>query len=312
MISGFVIIMTLEHCDGIVDFARRRLARLWPAMMVCATLTLAIVDLLGPPDRKIGIWSWLFSVVFIDPALAAKLLGIKAAWVDPAYWSLWVEVRFYALAAIAFLVLGQRRFLAGWLLFQCAVVAANFAAVQLGGGAAKAVDLLLIPAYLPYFTIGISFYAVFRAGWQPLPLVGIAGATAVAVHQAPTLFAIEAVGGIGPILFAHGAMLALFALFVARSRLVAVFGRPSWARLGQASYSLYLLHMVAGLVLLREFAAVLPPYAALAATLASVIGASLLIFRFVEQPGKRALLRLTSRRVAVPAAAQQRSPALRV
>ncbi|HVV95421.1 MAG TPA: acyltransferase [Hyphomicrobiales bacterium] len=298
MISGFVIVMTLERCDSVGDFLRRRLARLWPSMLVCATLTLAVVDLLGEPKEHVGGWSWLFSVLFVDPALPSRLLGIQAAWVDPVYWSLWVEVRFYLVAAVAFLLFG-RRFLPGWLLFQCAVVAINLVALRLGGGAVKAVDLLLVPAYLPYFTMGIAFHAIFRSGrWGALPLAAIAVATAVAVLQAPTLFAIEEVGGIGPILLAHAAMLALFALFVRRSPLVAPFGRRGWARLGQASYSLYLLHMVAGVVLLRLLAAVLPPYAALAAVLALVIATALLLFRLVEEPAKRALLDATARPVA--------------
>jgi peptidoglycan/LPS O-acetylase OafA/YrhL len=183
--------------------------------------------------------------------------------------------------------------------FQCAVVAINFVAMRLGGGATKAVDLLLVPAYLPYFTMGIAFHSIFRDGrWSALPLAAITVATVVAVVQAPTLFAIEAVGGLVPILLAHGAMLALFALFVVRSPLVAVLGRRHWGRLGQASYSLYLLHMVAGLVLLRLFATVLPPYAALALTLALIVGTALLLFRFVEEPAKRALLGLTARPIA--------------
>src|SRR5205085_572899 len=39
-ISGFVILMTLERCHSMADFFVRRVARLWPALFVAATLSM--------------------------------------------------------------------------------------------------------------------------------------------------------------------------------------------------------------------------------------------------------------------------------
>jgi peptidoglycan/LPS O-acetylase OafA/YrhL len=267
-------------------------------MLVCATLTTVLVDVFGGPAGPVNGWSWLFSVMIVDPGLVAKATGLNAAWVDPVYWSLWVEVRFYAIIAVVFLLF-RARFLASWLVFQVAAVVLMLAATRAGGGMQRAVELALVPSYLPYFTLGVCFYEVFRTGrWGPLPVLGIVLAAVVAIVNAPALLAVEGLHSLSAILLAHGVMIGLFALFVARSPLVAVFGSRPWARLGQASYSLYLLHMWAGLIVMNLLAQAVPPLVALAATCVLVVGASLLIYRFVELPAKRLLLRITARPVA--------------
>ena len=52
VISGFVIAMTLERCSGVLDFARRRFARLWPALLVCSILTYAVVSTVNSPFNQ--------------------------------------------------------------------------------------------------------------------------------------------------------------------------------------------------------------------------------------------------------------------
>ena len=47
LISGFVIMMTLERATGLLDFIVKRAARLWPAMLVCATLSTLIINVSG-------------------------------------------------------------------------------------------------------------------------------------------------------------------------------------------------------------------------------------------------------------------------
>ncbi|MDP3459295.1 MAG: acyltransferase family protein, partial [Hyphomonas sp.] len=71
LISGFVIIMTLERSTGIADFAVRRASRLWPTMIVCATLTTLLISLSGIHLRFESIAEWeiqpieyLSSIVF--------------------------------------------------------------------------------------------------------------------------------------------------------------------------------------------------------------------------------------------------------
>ena len=53
VVSGFVICMTLERSSGLWDFFRRRLARLWPAMLVCASITMLVAQF-GPDQWKVG------------------------------------------------------------------------------------------------------------------------------------------------------------------------------------------------------------------------------------------------------------------
>ena len=123
VIPGFVIFTTLERCLNIGDFVCRRFAPLWPALLAAATLTTVVISLTGPTDWLVKYFDYVTSISLVDPSFVSGLLnhpGIK--WVDGAYWSLWVEIRFYAWAAVAYLAL-RSNFVRFCLMFQLAVAA---------------------------------------------------------------------------------------------------------------------------------------------------------------------------------------------
>jgi peptidoglycan/LPS O-acetylase OafA/YrhL len=86
VISGFVIANS-AYGRSAVDFLKGRLVRLYPAAWICATITLC---------------AWLalahlpFSAVR-SGYLHSMALWIFAPWIDGVYWSLAIEVMFYAL-----------------------------------------------------------------------------------------------------------------------------------------------------------------------------------------------------------------------
>jgi peptidoglycan/LPS O-acetylase OafA/YrhL len=290
ILSGFVILLTLERCAGVADFWRKRLARLWPGLIVCASLTTLALLVWGPRQWLKDPVSFVLSVLMIDPAvLQQHFPDTKLGWIDGAYWTLAVEARFYILVSALFLLPG-RAFLPAWLGLQAASFALAWPLLHAQRDA-KPVYELLLPIYLPYFTLGICLFEIYRSKrWSGLPALGaLAAAAMIAVnalwwtrfpHEDPLgRFAVNA------------GWIALFLLFVADSPLLRPLAFKPLAQLGEASYALFLLHEAAGMALTFALAGLgFPPLLNLAAVVAVMIAASLAIYHLIEQPARLSLL----------------------
>ncbi len=291
VISGFVICMTLERCATVWDFARRRLARLWPAMLVCIAITMVVAQF-GPAQWKVGVLSVISSALFIDPSLFGDGLGVNnLGWVDGVYWTLWIEVRFYILAAILF-TLFRKRFLPALTALTVVSFIAGVRVLQYPHR-----DLawtLLLPTFLPYFTFGVGLFRFNAAGKLTVEAAtSMLISTLIIFAQGWLSFDYPAGGPIG-FAFVNALILTAFILFTLGSPLVKPFGWAPLAKLGEASYSLYLIHSVVGIVLIELLSKVIPWPAALGLVTAAMIALSLVLFRWVEVPGKRVILRLTA------------------
>ena len=290
VVSGFVICMTLERSSGLWDFFRRRLARLWPAMLVCASITMLVAQF-GPDQWKVGPFSFLTSILFIEPSLMGDWLNRSGlGWVDGVYWTLWVEVRFYLMAAIL-CVLFRRRFLAAL----TAVMVVSFLAGlrDIHYDYRSLAWLFLLPTFLPYFVFGVGAHRL-QAGRRDAETLGALGLSAAAILAGGWL-SFEYPAG-GPTVFAaiNLVIMAAFLLFALGSPLLRPFGWRPLAKLGEASYSLYLIHSVVGVVLIRLLSEIMPWPLALALVTSAMIALALVLFRWVEIPGKRLILAVTT------------------
>ena len=84
--------------------------------------------------------------------------------------------------------------------------------------------------------------------------------------------------------------LGLFATFVMRPETFDLPGARAVQLIGLSSYPLYLLHQKIGVTLISQIDAALPLFVQLivvSAIVAGLIGAAVLIYRFVEVPGSR-------------------------
>ena len=113
LISGFVIFMTLEKTVGYVDFMLRRWLRLFPAMLICSIIVYFTFTFLMPGVREVSLRSLLPGLTFMEPKVWAKVLGSPQPILEGAFWSLYVEVRFYAFAGFLFLLFGETAAIAG-------------------------------------------------------------------------------------------------------------------------------------------------------------------------------------------------------
>lgn len=280
MISGFVIHMTLERSRGVIDFAIRRFARLWPPLVVGCSLTAGFLLAFGPADWKPTWFEYGFSILFIPPALVGEAIGREGvySWVDGVYWTLFVEVRFYALAALIWW-LSPRRFLPVIVGFSVVGLVAYTAAASVSPLLAQVVDLFTFAREAPYFAFGALAHAWYRGARGPVLSAGliICGALTFAVA-----------GLSATRLGLNLAALALVCwVFLADGRGMGVLAKGTMPFVGRVSYSLYLLHQMIGVTLLiRLTEAGLSIGPAIVVVTGLMLAASWLHFRLVEERGR--------------------------
>lgn len=283
MISGFVIFMTLERCSHVLDFWARRLARLYPAYLAATAVTFVLANTLGPPEFGSSLLDAFIGLAFLTTFIP------EARFVEPAYWSLVVEMQFYFWVGLLY-ALARGRFVAAWIAF----VALGLAAWVAGGwdslhAARSVARYVLLAPYMPQFTAGMAFYLAFRGRRREAIALGIAALLAHGVTALELSFEYHV---------AHVAMVAAFLAFLA--------GRLQWLALrplvfiGGVSYSLYLVHQYLGVMLIGALrqATGLPDLVVASIATAACILVATLFARCIEDPGKTALQRWANRTLA--------------
>lgn len=301
LVSGFVIVMTLERSSGLADFAVLRVARLWPTMLVCATLSTLVINGSGAAHLYPGVERWqvtpleyLCSIFFVSPGLVAAALDLPPAhWVEGVYWTLWAEVRFYVLIALVFLLAPAGRFLVAWAVVQglsTTLELARTAFPELGWSRLPPV-LVLQPGHLAWFSLGICGYMLWTRRRGPMVwTIAVLAAVAIASGEIVTLRG--GVPGVAPdalsVALLYLAVVTPFVLFLRRSRLLGFLSWRPATTIGLASYPLYLFHERGSMAALPHLvAAGVAPWLALAAVFAGVIVIALAIHRLVEWPARR-------------------------
>jgi peptidoglycan/LPS O-acetylase OafA/YrhL len=275
IISGFVIFMTLERCESLIDFWLRRLVRLYPAYLVALALTFCVANTFGPREFASTPRDFLIGLSLATPFVPG------ARFVDQVYWSLVVELQFYFVIGLLY-VSARKRFTAAWVLYVGVSLGCWLGGRVLGVHAlvSLANRVLLVP-FLAQFTLGIAFYFLYNGrvrGWRALAALALLAYLVVAIRAPVGWHA------------AHAMMVGLFALFL-WNKLSWLAMRPlSW--LGEISYSLYLIHAYVGIILIALFTRRLgaPDIFAAAAAMLLCVGLAYAMTKAVERPAKRAVL----------------------
>jgi peptidoglycan/LPS O-acetylase OafA/YrhL len=289
IVSGFVISLTLFASSNWRDFALRRFARLFPSMLLCSALTFAFLAVLPVKYFNLAPIDFLPSLTFTDPYLWKALLGKDCNYIDGAYWSLFVEVRFYFWACLVFFAFGKERFLGAFsIFFNLALILFAVGQAVPGTFLSTVVEWALFPSFLPWFAAGVGFFFLHRDGRNPLArLLVIESALVVVLSTARSHSSSEL-----PFCLAF---YALFTLFVSRPLWLRPFSYKPVTLVGAASYSLYLLHQNLGVTLIATIGGALSGgWSVIVAGCVGIalIAVSVLIYQWWEMPAKRILLAL--------------------
>jgi len=101
VVSGYFILMTALNRD-VRSYMVARLARLYPPLIACATLTYIGSRLLGAhAHRQISLWDWLGNITGL---ILIPGIGQKIQVADVVYWTIQIEWVFYFLVGLGLLI----------------------------------------------------------------------------------------------------------------------------------------------------------------------------------------------------------------
>lgn len=276
LISGFVICMS---CWGKRprDFFISRVIRLYPAYWFCVLLTAAVVWYAARPFGSFGDLS--ARTLFSNLSMMQWPIGSPA--VDPVYWTLWLEMRFYvAFAIVVAFGLTYRRVVLFCMIW-------SFAAIftpMINFGLATEVTQ---PVYAPFFIGGIVMYLMYRFKPTFLLWAMLVFDWMMAQNQLPGIMKqYESDGNRG--LTYTVACLVMTACYLLV--LAAALGKLNWiswkwlTTAGALTYPLYLLHQEIGWVGISYLRRSLPPGETLGAMIAIMLVVAYLVNRVVERP----------------------------
>ncbi len=288
MISGFVIAYSAERA-GAYDFSISRAARLYPGFLACMSFT-ALVLWLGAPggveEFHMTPQRWLANLTLVP-------FAFKQTFVDGVYWSIVVEVTFYAWVAL-FIAVGvfkrhQLIILAAWLV----ITVIN----ELWLGSALA-NKLFITRYACYFVLGILSYRLFAAPRRPRLAELALGAAALLLslksdHHVHSWMQANYTGMLAwSAPFSLAKTCAFLALVHLSIRSAPVLPQSWCSLLGGLTYPLYLLHASVGYVLFHHLHGTTNRWLALALVTALMLALSYLVYRFIEPGGRKLVLDL--------------------
>lgn len=277
VISGFVICMS-GWGRPLKSFFASRASRLLPAYWVAVVLVTAVFALPMVAYKAVSPSDALVNLTMLQMPLGVdRVLGVC--------WTLWAEVRFYALFALCVVLPGANRrrvimFCAGWTL--AAVISANAHMPLL--------DIVVMPEYAPFFIGGVGLYLVHldrrdAYGWGIVAVSWLIGQH----YAVQGLWHAPEAGG-----FSYRSSVGIVAVvtfgFVAVAAIA--LGWLRWANwrwltvAGALTYPFYLVHEHLGWVVIHALhrGLGLPSAATFALTVASMLLLAWLLNKYVEKP----------------------------
>jgi peptidoglycan/LPS O-acetylase OafA/YrhL len=272
VISGYVILMTAYN-RPIESFTASRVARLFPAYWVAVALTFTLQQF-WHHGRQPSPMAALVNLTMTQEAF--DVINVQGA-----FWTLWIELKFYLLVAV-FIVVGitRRRLLAFAVLWPLIGQIALATKSQF-------LASLLIPTYAPYFAAGILLFLMFHERREVVTWLALGFNWVLcvrqAVHHAPR--ASQYAGApVSPSVAAIVVTLAIAAVYLCS---VGPLSRLSWRWMtlaGALTYPLYLVHGQLGFFLIDTLHERLSPYLVLAVAAVTSLVVAWLIHRLVEIP----------------------------
>jgi len=272
IISGFVILMTATKRDA-ANFVISRITRLYPAFWACVTLTAVFILWKGGEVFQVGLVQYLLNLTMISGFAGVEM-------VDGVYWTLLVEIKFYALIFVL-LLCGQIKriewFLAFWLMLT---------ALSMVLPLPKIVTFLFLTDWSSFFIAGALFYLVrqnsmnvLRGAMLFISLLLALGQNLREIKHLEVLYKSD----FSPYI-SSAVIFCCFAVFLMISLgMTSKLNSQKLIKLGVLTYPLYLIHQNIGFILFQEFGSSVNRYVLLIGLVFIMLLASWLIHILIEQ-----------------------------
>lgn len=165
LVSGFVISVSLEKTTTFTVFMYKRWLKLFPAMLVATILIYATLGVFyerpnGIPDSFL---SALPGLLFMD--WWPKLVNMEVLPLEVAFWTLYIEFKFYVIAGVTYFFLG-RQYLTPilvflfvfWVITYTLNTQFDLRIIQLFSGINEALSL----KYFGWFAAGSTYYRYYQ------------------------------------------------------------------------------------------------------------------------------------------------------
>ena len=287
MISGFVILASALNRTNL-EFAISRVTRLYPVYWLCVSLTAVLIFY-----SKMGNDSLDMVMYLVNMTMLQSYVGVGD--VDGVYWTLAKEIQFYLCIFIllSFRVIHQVRiWVSIWIVL---IITFRFFQQPFFLG------MFISPEYSPFFIAGVAMFMIRKEGQSVFYL---------AVLLVSAILACDSIYQIAPNMTKHRdeyvrwvsicINLAMFMVFYAvASHKIKLSIRPLYLIIGGLTYPLYLIHNVAGKIVMDSMVKSLGPEAVIVIACILAIFVSFIIYQYYEKrvatPLKRALLSFSGR-----------------
>jgi peptidoglycan/LPS O-acetylase OafA/YrhL len=273
IISGFVILMTVENSRSVTDFAVSRFARLFPVFwtaVLIESLALALSPL--PPTFPFPTISSVAENFTMMPVL------FHARLIDGSYWSLFLELAFYVLmgAALRFRLTHKIELLCFCWLIVFATV--RFFHPEVG----SRTRYILLVEYGHFFIIGICLYRICAARSTKLTYGLLASACAMSLFgPGPDS------GSVSTLVYFLITLGCTALVWLAAADKLSFLALRPLQYLGAISYPVYLFHMVIGFEVIRLVHATgASPTTALVLGTTGTILLATAVHKLIERPAR--------------------------
>ncbi len=281
MVSGFVILMSLDRSKKIRDYAFSRFSRLYPTYWAAVVMTFLAVHICGLPGREFDV-----KIMAINMSMLPTVFAVPR--IDPVYWTLHVELYFYILMAVIVAV-GLRR-----------QIVFALVTIVLGDMLYHLFDLPIdlpgswrfkdLPDNMHWFTIGVLFYEA-RNGWRPTQIVILCICLLGGFYSTYVKFE--------SVLQAAFALSLVLLMWAGTQSRTGFLGSRVLLFFGAVSYPLYLLHNNIGVIVIRAgYRCGLPECVSVAIAFLFVLTLACLVTFTIERPATKYLRDRYKRRLA--------------
>ncbi|MGB3143269.1 MAG: acyltransferase [Maribacter sp.] len=279
IISGFVITLSVRN-KSLSYFFKSRVMRIFSVYWLCVFITYIVTILFGAPRFTVTFGQFLFNLTLLQDFFDVQRL-------DGAYWTMSVELRFYALAMVYLFVYKFRKIKIETIAYIWLALSIVFVFFQ-NTFFAKVLDLFLMFEWSPAFISGIMMAQIYTS-------------KKFRFSQGITIFLCFLLSAYHRYLYllismeyyqvqisetiAFLAILAIYLLMLA-----VTLGKLSWLNkpyflsLGIMTYPLYLLHQRIGYIIFNNFMDHVNKYVILTGTILLMISLSYIIVKWVAGP----------------------------